>query len=133
MGSRTTVDVMRHFTTMHSSAHIDADIQAVRSGETRRVRCYVKPDPGEIRSHWKPGYVEVSVDGAIWRGSSRKWSQLEMKPGQWFVRTRNVQPDEHVYKSWCVIECRREQKTHLLAVPQLDSQLCLFVLESRPS
>src|SRR5487761_2394906 len=127
-GSRTTIDVMRHLTNWSLEDRKSVDLEAVRNGDARLVRCYVKPDIGEDRRQWKPGYIEVTKDRLVWQGSSKKWPPFTMLAGQWATRTRNVYPDERVYKSWRVIECNRGLENHSFAVPKLDAGLCMSAL-----
>jgi hypothetical protein len=128
-GTRTFVDVVRHFTRSSFAERKAADMEAVQNGESRLVRCYVKPDSNEKRRQWKPGYLELSAGKVLWRGSSRKWPNLLFVASEWRLSLRKVRQEEHVYKSWSVIECKRGSEVVSLAVPKLDAELCLFALE----
>jgi hypothetical protein len=128
-GSRTSIDLIRHFARAMSSTMAETDIDAVKNGEARSVRCYLAPESGEHRMQWKPGYLNVTAQRVIWRGSSRRWHDVELKAGTSFVSTRHVMRDEHVYKSWFVIECKLNNVTHSFAVPKLDARLCVDALK----
>jgi hypothetical protein len=105
-----------------------ADLEAVQRGELRLVRCYVEPDSGEHRRQWKPGRLQVSVHELKWKGSSRRWQPIFMPAGEWAIYLRHPTRDDHVYKSFGIIECVRGSERHALAVPRNDVDLCVALL-----
>jgi hypothetical protein len=130
-GTRTTVDVLRNFGHRSQSELRVADIEALSNGERRSVRCYVQPGPDERRRHWKPGRLEVSSSQLTWRGSLSKWKSFSLASGLWTTRVRTVSRDDRVYRSFRVIECRRENVVIRLAVPRIDVELCLLSLNGQ--
>ncbi|MCU1494586.1 MAG: hypothetical protein JWO62_2350 [Acidimicrobiaceae bacterium] len=102
-----------------------ADIEAIRAGATRLVRCYVEPAAGEHRAHWKPGHLQVRAGQLIWKGSSHRWKPVVLSSGDWSVTRRNVTRTEQVYRSFVILECVRGLDRHVLAVPRHDVDLCI--------
>jgi hypothetical protein len=127
-GTRTMLDVLLGRARGSAEEQKRKDLESVRMGEIRIVRCYVKPDTSEHRRQWKPGYLHVSATGAVWKGSSRRFSSIALSSRQWTTNLRKVGRDEHVYKSFCVIECERGSEHYSFAVPRRDTELCLRVL-----
>jgi hypothetical protein len=128
-GTRTMVDVIRGLTRGSIADQKRADLEAVQGGGRRLVRCYTQPEPGEHRRHWKPGYLDVSVDELQWKGSSRRWKPLVLRGGQWKTHLRNATRDDRVYRSFGIIECDRGSERHVLAVPKRDVDLCVSMLK----
>ena len=130
-GTRTTIDVLRNIGRRSQSELGSEDLLAMSNGERRQVRCYVQPRSDEKRRHWKPGYLEVSSSEVVWHGSLRKWQSFTLASGQWSTSVRAVSRDDSVYRSFRVIECRREDEVVRLAIPRGDVNLCLSSLNGQ--
>jgi hypothetical protein len=127
-GTRTMTDVIRGLARGTMASQKRADIEAVKCGETRLVRCYVRPSPTERRRHWKPGTLIVTKNQLRWRGSSRRWETFTLLSGEWSTQLRKALREDRVYKSFGLIVCDRGSESFQLGVPRPDVDLCMAVL-----
>jgi hypothetical protein len=124
-GSRTFIDVIHRYGRNPTDGQIVDDIESVRTGYTRFVRCYVSPLPDDKRKHWIPGRATVSKNGLEWNGSSRRWNRILLLSNEWTLNVRRATRLDRVYRTFWVIECSKESVTHSLAVPRADVKLCV--------
>jgi hypothetical protein len=113
-----------------------ADLAAVRAGQSRIVRCYLKPEPDEHRWNkvWKAGHLVMSAEGAHWKGSQKRWGTVDLPAGRWTARWRHPAKGEYPGKRglFNVIECWNELEHCTFGVPKPDTDLCLAILSSNP-
>jgi hypothetical protein len=125
-------DVVRGWLSFSSSAKRQrTDVAAIRAGEERLVRCYLRPGLGERRKQWKPGWLLVSARGVQWQGPPRFSGPFLIRKGEWGVHTRNVTRDDRLYRSFRVISCSRGPEQYEFGVPKRDVDLCLCALGDR--
>jgi hypothetical protein len=129
-GTRTMFDVLRGMAKGSMDQQKAADLEAVKRGEERLVRCYLKPGENESRRHWKPGYLRVSLAGLRWDGSSRRWKSVVLAAGQWATRLRKADREDRVYKSFGIITCDRDHEQYEIGVPRSDVDLCVYILNT---
>jgi hypothetical protein len=127
-GTRTMTDVIRGLAKGPMADQKRADLEAIKLGDERLVRCYLRPDEEEHRRHWKPGYLKVNSSELNWKGSSRRWKTKVFAAGQWTTRIRKANREDRVYKSFGIIVCDRGSERYEIGVPRPDVDLCLFVL-----
>lgn len=109
-----------------------ADLEAVRNGQSRVVRCYLEPGSDEHRRNrmWKAGYLTLSLGGGYWAGTRKQWGSIEFPARIWSMSWREPTRDDHPGKRalFNVIECRNGEKRYTIGVPKPDTALCLAVL-----
>jgi hypothetical protein len=143
-GTRNGMDVLGSFFRKPTASARDADIEAVRSGESRIVACVFRGLFGAYPHGFRFGKLSISRTSAEWRPywwalNRRRWD-IRAQVVRAYVRPRNPETDGRVRSTgayapdgwlsasgFSVIVCETPDGTLEFAVPNPDIPLLLFV------